>query len=84
MNQATPQDKKVINFEQMSKGALLRYQVPGFEQAYHKVECSTEDAELRAHVIEHFWNVLAVDAPGLIADILNMGRDNNVEELNKR
>lgn len=28
MNQATPLDKKVINFEQMSKGALLRYQVP--------------------------------------------------------
>ena len=27
MNQATPQDKKIINFEQMSKGALLRYQV---------------------------------------------------------
>ena len=39
---------------------------------------------LRANVIEHFWNGLAVDAPTLIADILNMGRDNNVEELNKR
>jgi len=72
---AQPGERKLVNFDGMSKGALLRY------EAMYKLEGTSEE-DIKTRVMNHFLNTLEVDSTKLVSEILAMGRDQ--EEKNKR
>lgn len=49
----------------------------------YKLEGKSEE-DLKAQVIDHFLNTLEVDHTKLIEEVLSIGRDNNLDENNKR
>ena len=77
------QEKKLVNFDAMSKGAMLRYDVRSFNQALYKLGSASEE-DMRAKVINHFLNTLEVDTAKLVEDIQAIHKDNNPENANTR
>lgn len=77
------QEKKLVNFDSMSKGAMLRYDVKTTDQALYKLG-SANDEDMKNKVVHHFLNVLEIDSAKLVEDILAIHKDNNPENTNTR